>query len=389
MNLKNKIWLIFAVSFIGQSCLIKKKEENQTSINIEKVSKIERNPFGNHPNGKPVELFTLRNDNGMSVNISNYGGIITHIYVPDRKGVFADVVLGYDSIDGYLKSSPYFGAIVGRYGNRIAKGKFILDGQSHKLAVNNGANHLHGGLIGFDKVLWDAEPIEGDESALKLSYVSKDGEEGYPGNLTVTVTYKLTNKNAIQIDYKATTDKTTVVNLTNHSYFNFSDMQNDILGHELTLKASRFLPVDNTLIPTGELKAVAGTPFDFTNQTAIGARINDDTDQQIKFGGGYDHCFVFDKKENELAQVATVIDSNTGRQMEVFTTEHAVQFYTGNFLDGKITGKKDVKYTKRFAFCLETQHYPDSPNQPAFPSTVLKPNETYHSTTIYQFSVTK
>ncbi len=390
MNLKNKFWLIFAASFIWQSCLVKKKEENKTTSTIsESVNKIERNPFGNHPNGKPAELFTLKNENGMTVNISNYGGIITHINVPDRDGNFGDVVLGYDSIEGYLKASPYFGAIVGRYGNRIARGRFSLDGKVYKLAINNNGNHLHGGLIGFDKMLWDAEPIDGDEPTLKLSYVSKDNEEGYPGNLTVTVTYTLTKNNAIKIDYKAFTDKPTVVNLTNHTYFNFSDMKNDILNHEVMLKASRFLPVDNTLIPTGELKSVMGTSFDFTKQTAIGARIDDATDQQIKFGGGYDHCFVFDKSGKELALVASVVENTTGRKMDVLTTEPAVQFYTGNFLNGSITGKRDVKYTKRVAFCLETQHYPDSPNKPTFPSTVLRPNEEFNSTTIYQFSVVK
>jgi aldose 1-epimerase len=390
MNLKNKFWLIFALSFVWQSCLVKKKDEsNQTSTESKEVNKIERKAFGNHPNGKEAELFTLKNENGMTVNITNYGGIITNIIVPDRNGTFGDVVLGYESMDGYLKKPSFFGCIVGRYGNRIAKGRFTLDGQTYKLAINNIGNHLHGGLVGFDKMLWDAETMDGKEPALKLSYVSKDGEEGYPGNLTVTVTYTLTNQNALKIDYKAFTDKATVINLTNHSYFNLSDMKTDILNHEVTLNADRFLPVDNTLIPTGELKAVAGTPFDFTKQTAIGARIDDTTDQQIKFGGGYDHCYVLNKKDKELSAVGSVIENTTGRKMDVFTTEPAVQFYTGNFLDGSVIGKNGVKYGKRFSFCLETQHYPDSPNQSSFPSTVLRPDEEYNSTTIYQFSVVK
>lgn len=380
--------LLLAGVFIFQSCSKKSSESSEAATETQTL-KIEKTDFGKLPDGQTAELYTLKNANGMEAKITNYGGIITHLTAPDSSGVFEDVVLGYDSLSGYLKSSPYFGAIVGRYGNRIAKGKFTLEGKTYTLAVNNMVNHLHGGTVGFDKVVWKAEPIEGEEPTLKLSYLSKDGEEGYPGNLNVTVTYTLQKNNSLKIDYTATTDKATVINLTNHTYFNLTGSKRDILEHQLTLNADRFLPVNETLIPTGELKPVAGNVFDFTKATAIGARINDPKDLQIKYGGGYDHCWVLNKEDKELSLAATVYEPTTGRIMEVQTTEPAIQFYTGNFLDGSITGKKGTNYTKRFAFCLETEHYPDSPNQSTFPTVVLKPGETYQTTTIYTFSAKK
>ena len=327
----------------------------------------------------------------MEVKITNYGGIITSVLVPDKDGKMEDVVLGYDNLEGYLKSSPYFGAIVGRYGNRIANGKFTLDGKEYPLAVNNGKNHLHGGLVGFDKVIWETEIEKKENSvALKMKYLSKDMEEGYPGNLNVEVIYTIDNENAIAIDYIATTDKTTHVNLTNHTYFNLTgDVKRDILDHSLMLKADHYLPVDEGLIPTGELRNVEGTPFNFKDFQKIGEEINA-SNEQIKFGGGYDHCWVFNRQTpNDLEILGELKEPTSGRVMQLFTTEPAVQFYTGNFLDGKITGKMDKVYNQRFALCLETQHFPDSPNQPDFPSTVLKPGEKYESSTVYKFSVEK
>lgn len=351
---------------------------------------ITKTPFGTLTDGREADLYTLQNTAGMTVRISNYGGIIVSLTVPDKNGTFADVTLGMDSLAGYQKGVPYFGALIGRYGNRIANGKFTLDGKSYTLATNNGANHLHGGPVGFDKVLWTATPVDGDEPALKLTYTAKDGEEGYPGSLTATVTYTLQKDNALTIDYQATTDKPTVVNLTNHTYFNLTgDAANDILNHELTLNADTYLPVNKGLIPAGGPKQVAGTVFDFTKSTKIGQGINDSTDMQIKYGGGYDHAWVLTDKSDAMKLVATVYEPTTGRVMTVQTTEPAVQFYTGNFLDGTLTGKGGVVYKKRSAFCLETEHYPDSPNQPAFPTTVLRPGQTYKTTTIYQFSVQK
>jgi aldose 1-epimerase len=359
--------------------------------NCQKMSKIDTVVFGKLPDGQTVNLYTLRNKNGVEIKITNYGGIITHWTAPDRDGVFEDIVLGYDTLGGYLKATPYFGALVGRYGNRIAKGKFVLDGQTYTLATNNGPNHLHGGLVGFDKKVWEAQPIDA-ENTLKLSYTSEDGEEGFPGKLQCEVTYKLTDDNQLEISYTATTDKPTVVNLTNHTYFNLTgEAKNNILDHELTLNADRFLPVDAGLIPTGELRPVANTPFDFTKTAKIGAGINHPTDEQIKLGGGYDHCFVLNRpaSADSLTLAATAYDPSSGRVLETFTTEPAMQFYTGNFLNGGITGKGNTKYEKRCAFCLETQHYPDSPNQPAFPSVVLRPGQTYQTKTVYKVSVKK
>ena len=350
---------------------------------------ISETDFGKTPDGQNTTLYTLRNSQGMEVKITNYGGIITHWTAPDKNGTFEDVVLGYDTLGGYVVESPYFGALVGRYGNRIAKGKFTLDGKTHTLAVNNGENHLHGGLKGFDKVVWKTDKVEKNgQVGLKMYYESKDGEEGYPGNLKVTVNYLLKNDNSLQIDYEATTDKATPVNLTNHTYFNLSgSTKTNILNHQLQLDASHFLPVDTGLIPTGELQSVKNTPFDFTKLGTIGKRINDSTDVQIKRGGGYDHCWVLDNNTDTLKHFATVYEPTSGRLMEGFTTEPATQFYTSNFLTGTAIGKHGITYSKHYVLCLETQHYPDSPNQPKFPNTILRPNQKYSSTTVYRFGV--
>ncbi len=356
------------------------------AIGIEaKAASIQKEAWGT-VDGKPVDLYTLTNANGLEAKITNYGAIVTSLKVLDRNGKLGDVVLGYDNLKDYVENSPYFGAIVGRYGNRIGGAKFSLDGVEYTLAANNGPNHLHGGIKGFDKVVWKARGITSDNGVgLELTYLSPDGEEGYPGNLSVTVTYTLTDDNELKIDYFATTDKKTVVNLTHHSYFNFVG-SGDILGHKLWLKASRFTPVDEGLIPTGELRSVIGTPMDFTRPFAIGARIEQDYDQ-LKYGFGYDHNWVLDKRPGEMALAGSLYEPVTGRFMEIYTTQPGIQFYSGNFLDGTITGKRGVIYEFRNALCLETQHFPDSPNKPDFPSTVLKPGEEYRTTTIYKFSV--
>ena len=352
---------------------------------------ITRAPFGAAPDGMPVEAFTLVNGNGMEVRAMSYGAIILSIAVPDAKGVMGDVVLGYDSLAGYVRSSPYFGAVVGRYGNRIAKGHFTLDGTTYTLAVNNGPNALHGGLRGFDKAVWKAETTRGDSSsAVAFTLVSPDGDEGYPGTLTARVTYTLMSaRNELVIDYEAATDRATPVNLTNHSYFNLAGAgTGDILGHVLTLDADSMTPVDSTLIPTGKITAVSGTPFDFRTPTAIGARI-DAPDGQIRNGGGYDHNFVLNRMGPGLVHAAHVVEPTSGRTLDVSTTEPGVQFYTGNFLDGSITGKDGRVYKRRYAFCLETQHYPDSPNHANFPSTILRPESAYRSRTVFAFGTTK
>jgi len=331
-----------------------------------------------------VDIYTLRNADGCEARICNYGGIVTSLKVSDKNGKLGDVVLGYDNLDGYLKSSPYFGCLVGRYGNRIANGKFKLDGRIYTLATNNGPNSLHGGIKGFDKVVWSGMPVASSLGpALELKYLSKDGEEGYPGNLSVTAVYTLTEDNALRLDYTATTDKDTVVNLTHHSYFNLRG-HGDNLGHIVQINADKFTPVDSTLIPTGELRPVDGTPFDFRKPTAIGARVNAN-DEQIKFGGGYDHNWVINKKPGELSQQAVVYEPESGRVLEVWSTEPGLQFYGGNFLDGTITGKGGWVYQYRNAFCMEPQHFPDSPNHPNFPSTELKPGQVYKNTIIYKF----
>ncbi|MBK5293736.1 MAG: galactose mutarotase [Acidobacteriia bacterium] len=347
---------------------------------------IPKRAFGKTGTGEAVDLYTLSNAKGMRAAITTYGGIVTSLQTPDRTGAMADVVLGFDVIDGYLKEHPYFGALIGRYGNRIGQGKFSLNGNSYTLVRNNGANHLHGGLKGFDKVVWAARDVSSTEAQkLELSYTSKDGEEGYPGNLSVTVTYSLTKDNELRIDYAAATDKDTVVNLTNHAYFNLAGQgEGDILGHEVTIHADRYTPVDKGLIPTGQLEKVEGAPFDFRTTHTIGERINS-KDTQITLGMGYDHNFVLNSPGGSLALAARVKDSKSGRVMEVLTTEPGLQFYTSNFLDGTLTGKSGKVYQKRSAFCMETQHFPDSPNKAQFPSTLLKPGQQYKTTTVYRF----
>ncbi|HLH31178.1 MAG TPA: aldose epimerase family protein [Terriglobia bacterium] len=333
-------------------------------------------------------MITLKNSSGMEVRAIPYGAIITSIRVPDRDGHFDDVVLGYDNAEAYVQNnSPFMGAVVGRYGNRIAKGTFILDGRTYTLAKNNGPNHLHGGIKGFDKVIWQPEEFKNsDGGGVIFRYTSADGEEGYPGKLTAQVTYTLTNRNELIVDYLATTDKPTVVNLTQHSYFNLTGAARDVLAHEVTINANRFTPTDATNIPTGILQPVEGTPFDFRQPHAIGARINDDNDQ-LQNGKGYDHNYVLNRSGEGLVRAAQVYDPSTGRILTVSTTEPGVQFYTGNNLDGSITGKGGHVYSKRFGFCLETQHFPDSPNEPQFPSTVLRPGSEFRSRTVFAFTV--
>ncbi|MDJ0365346.1 aldose epimerase family protein [Hymenobacter sp. H14-R3] len=344
--------------------------------------------FGKTADGTEIQLFTLTNKNGLKASISTYGGTLTSLLVPDKDGKLSDVILGFDKVDGYLspafrKSNPYFGALIGRYGNRIAKGQFTLEGETYHVGINNNGNSLHGGNVGFNQQVWAAKAgTSAAGETLTLTYLSKDGEEGYPGNLTVTVVYTLTADNALQIDYTATTDKATPVNLTNHAYFNLALGQSkDVLAHQVTIPADRYTVVDASLIPTGELKPVKGTSFDFTTAHAIGERI-------AQVPGGYDHNWVLNQATGQHS-AATVYEPTTGRTMEVTTDEPGVQFYTGNFLDGSLTGKNGTVYGKHAGFCLETQHFPDSPNQPKFPSTVLKPGETYHTTTSYTFGVRK
>lgn len=361
---------------------------SQSGKNVARMS-IAKTDFGKTQDGQQADLYTLTNANGLVVKITNYGGTITELWTPDRKGNLGDIVLGFDNLKDYEEKSPYFGSLIGRYGNRIAKGKFTLDGQEYTLAVNNGENHLHGGLKGFDKIVWEAEPFQTDEAVgLKLHYLSKDMEEGYPGNLDVNVVYTLTNKNTLAIDYEATTDKPTVCNLTNHNYYNLAGQGiGNNYENQLMINADYFTPVDEKLIPTGQLRSVEGTPMDFTQMTAIGKRIDADT-TQLKYGGGYDHNWVLNKEnENEMSLAAKVYEPKSGREMTIFTTEPAIQFYSGNFLDGTLVGKEGKVYKYRYAYCLETQHYPDSPNQAEFPSTVLRPGKIYKTTTIHKFSV--
>ncbi len=345
--------------------------------------------FGKTPDGREVFLYTLQNAAGMEVTITNYGGIIVTMRVPDRNGKFDDVVLGYDSLAHYLKSTPYFGALIGRYGNRIDKGRFTLEGRAYQLTVNDGANHLHGGLKGFDKVVWDAEQVNApDGQSLVLSYLSKDGEEGYPGNLRAKVVYTLKAGNELVIDFSATTDRPTPINLTAHSYFNLAGATSgkSILEHLMMIDADRYTPVDGGLIPTGELRDVTGTPMDFRTPTAIGSRIGAG-DPQLHLGpGGYDHNWVLNSPQQSLTVNARVVEETTGRVLEVLSDQPGVQFYSGNFLDGTLVGKGGVKYEFRHGFCLEPQHFPDSPNKPGFPSVVLEPGQSYSSKIVYRFS---
>jgi aldose 1-epimerase len=362
--------------------------KNMSDANKGTITKAD---FGKTPDGAPVEIYTLRNSKGMTATIMTYGGIVTSLKVPDKNGNFADMVLGFDSLDGYTKDSyvkgcPYFGALIGRYGNRIANGKFSLDDTEYTLPTNNAPNTLHGGPKGFDKVVWNVKEVEVGKKGpkLELTYLSKDGEEGFPGNLKVHATYTVTEDNALEVKFKAITDKDTVCNLTHHSYFNLRG-SGEVLGHVVTINADKFTPVDATLIPTGELRPVAGTPFDFRTPTPIGLHIGDTNDEQIARGNGYDHNFVLNKKSDELSLAARVYEPSSRRTLEVWTTEPATQFYTGNFLDGTLTGKGGWVYQQRNGFCFEPQHYPDSPNHPDFPTTELKPGETYKNTIIYKF----
>ncbi|HWB86415.1 MAG TPA: aldose epimerase family protein [Bryobacteraceae bacterium] len=379
--MKYSLWtagLLLAALAAGCSS---QQPEKKGSTNVTKQA------FGTTKEGTPVELYTLTNRNGMTVSIMTYGGTVVQLTAPDRSGKFDDVILGCDSVPDYQNQTAFLGATIGRYGNRIGHGQFQLDGVTYKLPKNDGDNTLHGGPQGFDKQIWQAsEASSPDGPSVQMTYVSKDGEEGFPGTLSAKVVFTLTDKNELKLDYTATTDKDTVVNLTNHTYFNLSGQgQGDILQHQVMINADRFTPIDAGLIPTGELKEVKGTPFDFTTPTAIGSRINTD-DQQIKFAKGYDDNFVLNKGSGGLTKAAEVFDPKTGRVMEVWTTQPGLQFYTGNFLDGTIHGRGGNKYPYRGAFCMETQHFPDSPNKPNFPSTELKPGETYQSTTIYRFS---
>jgi aldose 1-epimerase len=364
-----------------QDYIIKKNEQRIAEMPID------NRKFGQLDSGAQVDLFTLTNRNGLKAEITNLGGIITSLQVPDRNGDLSDVVLGFDSLEGYLNEHPYFGAIVGRYANRIANGLFELDGKQYILAKNNGPNHLHGGKNGFDKQLWKAEPmLEKERCGLKLDYTSLDGEEGYPGTLVVTVIYWLDDENELRIDYEAFTDKPTIVNLTNHSYFNLRDAgKSHILDHQILIHADAFTPVNDNLIPTGEFRHVDQTPFDFGVPVEIGARI-DDNDRQLHRAGGYDHNYIINGQAGELRPAAEVFEPESGRVLYVLTTEPGMQFYSGNFLDGSITGKNHIAYHKRHGFCLETQHYPNSPNRSQFPSTRLNPKETFRSTTAYVFS---
>jgi aldose 1-epimerase len=348
---------------------------------------VSRAPFGTTPDGKAVNLFTLTNRHGLELRVLNYGGIIVSLSVPDRKGDVADVVLGHDSLQDYISDTSYFGAIIGRYANRIAGAQFTVDGKTYRLTANDGQNHLHGGRRGFDRVVWRAEPFHTEQAAgVELRYVSPDADEGYPGNLEAQVRYGLTNQNELVVDFHATTDRTTPVNLTQHSCFNLVGGKGDILGHQLRVNANRMTPVDEKLIPTGELAPVAGGPFDFRRLTAIGERIEND-DPQLRRGRGYDHNFVLNRAEGGLAHAAQLIEPKSGRALDVYTTEPGLQLYSGNYIDGRVPGKTGRVYRPRSGVCLETQHFPDSPNHPSFPTTLLRPGEQYSSRTVFAFDV--
>jgi aldose 1-epimerase len=354
-------------------------------IILSAATKLTSGDFGKLKDGSLVRIYTLTNQSGVEARITTYGGRLVSLKTPDRKGAMGDVILGFDSVAGYVDNAgPFFGALIGRYGNRIGDAKFSFNGVEYRVDKNDGANSLHGGAQGFDKKIWTAKELP--DRGLELTYLSKDGEEGYPGNLKATVTYHLTDANELKIDYLATTDKATVVNLTNHTYFNLRGAgDGDILGHVMLLNADRFTPVDSGLIPTGELRSVAGSPFDFRNATAIGARIGQN-DEQLKLGKGYDHNWVLNRTGAGLSLAARVEEPTSGRVLEVTTSEPGIQFYTGNFLDGSARGKGGKTYGLRSGFCLETQHFPDSPNKPKFPSTTLKPGDQYRSSTVFKFS---
>jgi aldose 1-epimerase len=382
MNSFSKIKVDYLVILITSVILMNSCQNKsiKSGLTAENTPAITRENFGDSISGKPIYLYTLKNTNGVVIKITNYGGTITSIIAPDKNGMMGDIVLGFDSLQPYVDGCPYFGSIIGRYGNRINKGKFSLDGKEYELTINNGKNHLHGGKIGFDKVVWESEIIDKDSiDILKLTYYSKDGEEGYPGNLSATVYYSLNNYNELVIEYETETDRTTIVNLTNHSYFNLAG-KGSILDQKLKIAANNYTPVDTNLIPTGEIANVNGTPFDFTIQHTIGERIG-------QVPGGYDHNFILTRTSSDIEWCASLEDTTSGRKLDVYSTEPGLQFYSGNFLNSNITGKYGQVYNKYAALCLETQHFPDSPNNPAFPSTVLKPGEKYHTKTIYRFSI--
>lgn len=392
-NVKSVFYcLVFALlAGINIQCKESKKEvvtDEKPEAMLDEKTAITKSEFGKTIDGTAVEQYTLKNANGVEVDVITYGGRITSLKVPNQDGKLENVVLGFTNIEDYQKDNPFFGALIGRYGNRIAKGKFSLNGEEYTLATNDGSNHLHGGVDGFDRVVWTATPLENSEEAsLKLTYTSKDGEEGYPGNLEVTVIYTLTKDNAVAVSYEATTDKATVVNLTQHAYFNLTgDFSKDILNHDVVIAADAYLPVDETLIPTGEIRKVAETPFDFNTAKKVGQEINVEN-EQLQRGKGYDHCWVLKGEKGNLRFVASAYDETSGRFMEIFSEEPAIQFYTGNFLDGTLPMPNGGTYAHRTGFCLETQHYPDAPNQSDFPSTVLNPGETYSTKTIFKFSV--
>jgi len=385
MKLKySNLILNIIIILVALSC---KNSTNTNDTQKVQTSQVIKTSFGLLSDGQISSLYTLTNKNGMKVSITDYGGIIVSVLVPDKNGIMADVVLGYDSVGLYEKNNPYFGAIIGRYGNRIAKGKFSIDGKSYQLATNNAPNHLHGGSKGYDKKMWNVTAIEGEEPSLVMTYLSKDMEEGYPGNVENKVSYTLTNENAIKIDFEAMTDKATIVNMCNHSYFNLNGGKSDILNHSLQIFADKYCAVDETLIPIVGLADVTNTPFDFRSIKNIGADIDKD-DTQLKNGLGYDHCWVLPQNASSGIILAAILqDSLSGRTMRVETTEPGIQFYSGNFLDGTIVGKYGVKYHKRSGLCLETQHFPDSPNRPDYPGTLLQPGEKYLSTTTYTFGL--
>jgi aldose 1-epimerase len=373
------VWVV-VISLLSIGCRTQGSAE-KPEVKEKTEMSIAKETFGQTPDGQSVILYTLKNPKGITVKVMNYGATLVSLAMPDKNGNLSDIALGFDTLDGYFKDHPYFGVTVGRYANRIGKAKFTLDGIVYKLAANNGQNHLHGGIKGFDKVVWKADDVKADSNTatVKFSYISKDGEEGYPGNLSCSVTYTLSKDNELKLNYEAQTDKTTIVNLTNHTYWNLAGQgKSDILGHELMLNADKYTPVDEGLIPTGEIKSVNDSPMDFTKPMAVGSRIE-------KVPGGYDHNYVLNSGGGRLTLAARVNEPASGRVMEIYTTEPGIQFYSGNFLDGSITGKGGKVYKKHYGFCLETQHFPDSPNKPNFPSVILKPGEKYTSQTLHKF----